>query len=112
MLTRLTECHNHHQQHTQEQWHQCSLARHSAMEDYGKCVCLFNRKCVGLAILWPKSQLLAFRQHMDGVNGVTQCPIAPGDYFNYTWRVMQYGSSWYHSHYSVQYADGAVGPIV
>jgi hypothetical protein len=49
---------------------------------------------------------------MDGVNGVTQCPIAPGDYFNYTWRVMQYGSSWYHSHYSVQYADGAVGPIV
>jgi hypothetical protein len=49
---------------------------------------------------------------MDGVNGVTQCPIAPGDYFNYTWRAMQYGSSWYHSHYSVQYADGAVGPIV
>lgn len=50
--------------------------------------------------------------HMDGVNGVTQCPIAPGDSFNYTWRAMQYGSSWYHSHYSVQYADGAVGPIV
>src|SRR2546421_12226320 len=62
MLTRLTECHNHHQQHTQEQWHQCSLARHSAMEDYGKCVCPFNRKCVGLAILWPKSQLLAFAE--------------------------------------------------
>lgn len=50
--------------------------------------------------------------HMDGVNGVTQCPIAPGDSFSYTWRAMQYGSSWYHSHYSVQYADGAVGPIV
>lgn len=28
--------------------------------------------------------------HMDGVNGVTQCPIAPGDSFNYTWRAMQY----------------------
>lgn len=26
---------------------------------------------------------------MDGVNGVTQCPIAPGDSFNYTWRAMQ-----------------------
>jgi Multicopper oxidase len=50
--------------------------------------------------------------HMDGVNGVTQCPIAPGESFNYTWRVMQYGSSWYHSHYSVQYADGALGPMV
>jgi hypothetical protein len=49
---------------------------------------------------------------MDGVNGLTQCPIAPDDSFNYTWRAMQYGSSWYHSHYSVQYADGAVGPMV
>ena len=50
--------------------------------------------------------------HMDGVNGITQCPIAPESTFNYTWRAMQYGSSWYHSHYSVQYADGAVGPLI
>ena len=49
--------------------------------------------------------------HMDGVNGVTQCPIAPGDYFVYNFTLQQYGSSWYHSHYSVQYADGAVGPM-
>ena len=49
--------------------------------------------------------------HMDGVNGITQCPIAPGDYFVYKFKVTQYGSSWYHSHYSVQYADGAVGPL-
>ncbi len=48
---------------------------------------------------------------MDGVNGVTQCPIAPGDYFVYNFTARQYGSSWYHSHYSVQYADGAVGPM-
>lgn len=49
--------------------------------------------------------------HMDGVNGVTQCPIAPGDSMEYKFRATQYGSSWYHSHYSVQYADGAVGPM-
>ncbi|KAK3314821.1 multicopper oxidase-domain-containing protein [Apodospora peruviana] len=49
--------------------------------------------------------------HMDGVNGITQCPIAPGDSFVYKWNVTQYGSSWYHSHYSVQYADGLVGPM-
>ena len=49
---------------------------------------------------------------MDGVNGVTQCPIAPGDSYNYTWHTWQYGSSWYHSHYAVQYADGTVGPLV
>lgn len=50
--------------------------------------------------------------HMDGVNGITQCPIAPGSSFTYEWMAMQYGSSWYHSHYSEQYADGTVGPIV
>jgi len=50
--------------------------------------------------------------HMDGVNGITQCPIAPGDKFVYRWRVTQYGSSWYHSHYSIQYADGLVGPML
>jgi FtsP/CotA-like multicopper oxidase with cupredoxin domain len=48
---------------------------------------------------------------MDGVNGVTQCPIAPGDSFTYTFRAVQYGTSWYHSHYSLQYADGLAGPI-
>ncbi|KAK4159537.1 multicopper oxidase-domain-containing protein [Cladorrhinum sp. PSN259] len=49
--------------------------------------------------------------HMDGVNGVTQCPIAPGDNFVYEWKAAQYGSTWYHSHYSMQYADGLVGPL-
>jgi hypothetical protein len=50
--------------------------------------------------------------HMDGVNGITQCPIAPKDHFVYKFSVTQYGSSWYHSHYSLQYADGLVGPMV
>ncbi|KAL8823326.1 MAG: hypothetical protein Q9191_005957 [Dirinaria sp. TL-2023a] len=48
---------------------------------------------------------------MDGVNGVTQCPIAPGKNFTYKFQALQYGSSWYHSHYSLQYADGLAGPI-
>ena len=50
--------------------------------------------------------------HMNGVNGLSQCPIAPDDSFNYTFDVMKFGSSWYHSHYSVQHADGLVGPLV
>lgn len=50
--------------------------------------------------------------HMDGVNGLTQCPMAPLDYFVYNWTATQYGSSWYHSHYTVQYADGLQAPIV
>ncbi|KAI9664629.1 MAG: hypothetical protein M1821_006075 [Bathelium mastoideum] len=49
---------------------------------------------------------------MDGVNGVTECPLAPGDTKTYTFLCTQFGTSWYHSHYSAQYGDGVVGPIV
>jgi laccase len=48
----------------------------------------------------------------DGVAGVTECPLAPGQTKTYTWTATQYGTSWYHSHYSTQYADGVRGPII
>lgn len=48
---------------------------------------------------------------MDGVPGITQCPIAPDDTFTYNFTATQYGTSWYHSHYSVQYANGLLGPM-
>ncbi|GAB7343688.1 hypothetical protein MBLNU457_1673t1 [Dothideomycetes sp. NU457] len=51
-------------------------------------------------------------QTYDGVPGVSQCPIAPGQSLTYTWRASLYGSSWYHSHYSSQYGSGIFGPIV
>ncbi|KAH8882067.1 putative extracellular dihydrogeodin oxidase/laccase [Thozetella sp. PMI_491] len=47
----------------------------------------------------------------DGVPSVTQCPIAPGDSYTYTWKATQYGSSWYHSHFYVQAWDGVFGGI-
>ncbi|OMP86506.1 Laccase-2 [Diplodia seriata] len=53
-----------------------------------------------------------YSNEMDGVNGVTQCPIAYGDTFTYRFRVTQYGTTWYHSHYSLQYPDGVAGPLV
>ncbi|CAJ2503234.1 Uu.00g106280.m01.CDS01 [Anthostomella pinea] len=48
----------------------------------------------------------------DGVNGLTECPI-PGDGGSktYTFQAAQYGTSWYHSHFSTQYAAGVVGAI-
>lgn len=49
---------------------------------------------------------------MDGVPGVTQCPIPPNGQFTYRFRADRYGTSWYHSHYSVQYGNGAYGPII
>ncbi|OJJ42798.1 hypothetical protein ASPZODRAFT_76170 [Penicilliopsis zonata CBS 506.65] len=49
---------------------------------------------------------------MDGVNAVTQCPIAPGQSFTYKFKTVQYGTTWYHSHYSMQYGEGTLGPLV
>lgn len=48
----------------------------------------------------------------DGVPAVTQCPVAPGKSFTYSFRPQLYGTTWYHSHYSAQYAGGIFGPIV
>ncbi|KIV88855.1 hypothetical protein PV10_08492 [Exophiala mesophila] len=44
--------------------------------------------------------------------GFTQCPIAPQKSFTYRFRAELFGTTWYHAHYSSQYADGVVGPIV
>ncbi|KAF5341080.1 hypothetical protein D9611_005994 [Ephemerocybe angulata] len=49
----------------------------------------------------------------DGPAGVTQCPIVPGNSFQYEFSVPdQAGTFWYHSHYSSQYCDGLRGAIV
>ncbi|KAL4897298.1 multicopper oxidase-domain-containing protein [Aspergillus ambiguus] len=48
----------------------------------------------------------------DGVPGVTQCPIKPGDSQVYDFRATQYGTTWYHSHDSMQIVDGLFGAIV
>lgn len=48
----------------------------------------------------------------DGVPAVQQCPIAPGQCMTYSFLADLYGTSWYHSHYSAQYAAGLVGPMV
>ena len=48
----------------------------------------------------------------DGVPSVQQCPIAPGKSLTYEFQANPYGSSWYHSHYSGQYAGGLLGPMV
>lgn len=49
---------------------------------------------------------------MDGVPGITECPLAPGESKTYSFQATQYGTSWYHSHFSGQYGDGVLGPIV
>ncbi|KAF9445552.1 multicopper oxidase [Macrolepiota fuliginosa MF-IS2] len=49
---------------------------------------------------------------MDGAAGITQCPIAPGSSFEYSFSADHAGTFWYHSHFGLQYCDGVRGPIV
>ena len=47
----------------------------------------------------------------DGANGVTECPIPPGASKTYEFLAQQYGTTWYHSHFTAQYGNGIVGTI-
>lgn len=70
-----------------------------------------NLKNNGTGIHWHGIRQLGSNQ-MDGTNGLTECPIAPGTSKTYTFKATQYGTSWYHSHYTVQYGAGILGAIV
>ncbi|KAI1487858.1 laccase [Biscogniauxia mediterranea] len=65
----------------------------------------------GTSIHWHGLRMLN-TSTQDGSNGVTECPI-PGDGGSrtYTFRATQYGTAWYHSHFSAQYGEGVVGAI-
>ncbi|KAA1094152.1 sphingosine N-acyltransferase lac1 [Puccinia graminis f. sp. tritici] len=50
---------------------------------------------------------------MDGVTGVTQCPIPPGHNFTYSFKINnQYGTFWYHAHAQNFNSDGIAGPMI
>ncbi|KAK8131536.1 Laccase-1 [Apiospora sp. TS-2023a] len=68
-------------------------------------------KTNGTSIHWHGIRQFHNNIH-DGANGVTECPLAPGKSKTYRWRATQYGTSWYHSHFSAQYGNGVWGPIV
>lgn len=65
----------------------------------------------GTTVHWHGVRQLDSVQY-DGVPGVTQCPIPPGKTLTYRYKVTQYGSSWYHSHISLQYSEGLFGPLI
>ncbi len=65
----------------------------------------------GTSVHWHGMRQLNNTEY-DGVPGVTQCPIAPGLSMTYKFRAENYGSSWYHSHLTTQYADGLAGPLL
>ncbi|KAK2033722.1 multicopper oxidase, partial [Colletotrichum zoysiae] len=65
----------------------------------------------GTAIHWHGFQQRN-TQWEDGVPAISQCPIAPGKTYIYRFQATLYGTTWYHPHYSSQYAGGLFGPMV
>ncbi|CAB0032833.1 unnamed protein product [Trichogramma brassicae] len=50
--------------------------------------------------------------YMDGVPFVTQCPIQPGETFQYIFNASQPGTYFWHSHIGTQRSDGLFGPLI
>ncbi|KAL1902233.1 hypothetical protein Sste5346_001209 [Sporothrix stenoceras] len=65
----------------------------------------------GTSIHWHGVRQLNSNQN-DGTSGITECPVKPGGSKTYSFLATQYGTSWYHSHFSAQYGNGVLGPIV
>ncbi len=68
-----------------------------------------NRMNVSASIHWHGILLPA---DMDGVPGLSYPGIAPGETFQYRFKVQQAGTYWYHSHTGFQEQTGMYGAIV
>src|SRR3569833_1734123 len=64
------------------------------------CV-LIHSATARTAIHWHGIRQLNTNLH-DGANGVTECPIPPGGSKTYSFLAHQYGTTWYHSHFTAQ----------
>ena len=65
----------------------------------------------GTSIHWHGFRMLN-KNIQDGVNGITECALAPNDVKTYEFQATEYGTTWYHSHFSHQYGDGVVGTVI
>ena len=70
-----------------------------------------NRTEQPSAIHWHGIRL---QNAMDGVPGLTQPLVQPGETFDYAFRVPDAGTYWYHSHHQSweQVAKGLYGPLI
>jgi FtsP/CotA-like multicopper oxidase with cupredoxin domain len=70
-----------------------------------------NLEVNGTSIHWHGIRQLKTNP-MDGTPGIVQCPQAPGTTLTYKFQAIQYGTTWYHSHFSIQFGGGLNGAIV
>jgi FtsP/CotA-like multicopper oxidase with cupredoxin domain len=55
---------------------------------------------------------VAICNNMDGVPGMTQAPVRPGQQFIYRFAAAKAGTYWYHPHVGVQLDRGLYGPLI
>jgi multicopper oxidase len=70
---------------------------------------LENRLPAATTVHWHG---IALRNDMDGVPGVTQPPVEPGQGFDYEFTVPDPGTYFYHPHVGLQVDRGLYGPLV
>ncbi|MAI78843.1 MAG: copper resistance protein CopA, partial [Deltaproteobacteria bacterium] len=68
-----------------------------------------NRMSVPTTVHWHG---MIVPNYMDGVPGLTQYPIDPGQSVYYEYPLLQSGTYWYHSHYEFQEQTGLHGPLI
>jgi FtsP/CotA-like multicopper oxidase with cupredoxin domain len=70
-----------------------------------------NRLDMPTSVHWHGVRL---ENGMDGVSGLTQAPIAPGDSFAYRFPLQDAGTFWYHAHHRsyMQVAQGLYGALI
>ncbi len=72
-------------------------------------IVVHNHLPEGTSVHWH-GLILPWR--MDGVAYVTQWPTPPGKSYNYHYKLKQYGTYWYHSHYYLQEQAGMYGAYI
>jgi FtsP/CotA-like multicopper oxidase with cupredoxin domain len=70
---------------------------------------LENRLPAGTTVHWHG---IALRNQMDGVPGLTQPAVKPGEGFDYEFAVPDPGTYFYHPHVGLQIERGLYGPLV
>ncbi|EGX88278.1 ferro-O2-oxidoreductase [Cordyceps militaris CM01] len=74
---------------------------------------ILNDTDAGISMHWH-GLFMKDANEMDGATGVTQCAVAEGQSFTYTFHIdpAQHGTYWYHAHSAVKRADGLYGGLV
>lgn len=72
-------------------------------------ITLQNRTTAGTTVHWHG---IPVPNPMDGVPGLTQAPVGPGDSFVYEFDAAPAGTYMYHSHAALQLDRGLIGPLI